>query len=189
MPPRFTRLSSNWVYGGTLAAPMLLILTPLLTRGWPLSQILVWLSLPAYMFHQYEEHDADRFRSFLGKMLGPPDALSVAEVFWINVLGVWGGMAAILWLTLTVNPGWGVVAAWFLLINGAAHIALAIALRRPNPGLWTALALFVPLGTATLVSLAGQASPLHHAAAIAVLLSLHGAILGRVLHNRRRARK
>lgn len=45
MTPRFSRLATSWVYGGTLTAVLLLILTPLLTRGWPLPQILTCLSL------------------------------------------------------------------------------------------------------------------------------------------------
>lgn len=184
MTPRLSRLTTNWVYGGTLAAVLLLILTPLLTRGWPLSETLTFLCLPAYMIHQYEEHDADRFRASIDGMLGIKDALSVAEVFWINILGVWGVMAAILWLTLALDPAWGVMAAWFLVINGAGHIAPALVLRRPNPGLWTALVLFLPLGTALIVSL-HEATLLHHALSIAVILALHAAILLRVARKRR----
>jgi hypothetical protein len=30
---RFDRLSANWVYGGTLAGLVLLVLTPILLRG------------------------------------------------------------------------------------------------------------------------------------------------------------
>lgn len=123
MPHRFTRLSQNWVYGGTLTALVLMFLTPILTLGWPLPEILTFLCLPIYMLHQYEEHDADRFRLFVGQITGTPDALTIADVFWINVIGVWGVMVAILWLTLTVDQGWGVMAAWFLLINGLGHAA------------------------------------------------------------------
>ena len=30
--------------------------------GWSLALLLIWLHLPVYMLHQYEEHDGDRFR-------------------------------------------------------------------------------------------------------------------------------
>jgi hypothetical protein len=49
------RLRDNWVYGGFLAALMLLALTPILESGWPLALLLIWLQLPVYMLHQYEE--------------------------------------------------------------------------------------------------------------------------------------
>ncbi len=53
------RLFDNWVYGGFLAAFILLALTPFLSGGWSLALLLIWLHLPVYMLHQYEEHDAD----------------------------------------------------------------------------------------------------------------------------------
>jgi hypothetical protein len=46
------RLRDNWVYGGFLAALMLLALTPLLASGWSLGLLLIWLQLPFYMLHQ-----------------------------------------------------------------------------------------------------------------------------------------
>ncbi len=64
------RLYDNWVYGGFLAALMLLALTPLLASGWPLPLLLIWLQLPIYMLHQYEEHDDDRFRQVVNTTIG-----------------------------------------------------------------------------------------------------------------------
>lgn len=187
MPPetRLNRLQSHWVYGGALAALLLLALTPILTASWPLPDRLTWLTLPAYMLHQYEEHDADRFRLFVNDLMGGP-ALSTADVFWINILGVWAALAAVLWLTRTTDPGWGVIAAWFLIINGASHLAQAAILRRPNPGVWTAALLFLPLGIALLLT--APATPVQHGFAIATVLILHAAIVLRARLNLRSAR-
>ena len=69
--------------------------------------------------------------------------------------------------------------------DGAGHIASAALMRRPNPGLWTAVALLLPLGTATLVTLSSQATVLQHLVPITTLLALHTAILVRVVQNRR----
>jgi hypothetical protein len=52
------------VYGRVLAAILMLALSPLLPAGWPLPLADPFLLLPAYMVHQYEEHDRDRFRLF-----------------------------------------------------------------------------------------------------------------------------
>ncbi|MBI1170529.1 HXXEE domain-containing protein [bacterium] len=183
---RFDRLSANWVYGGTLAGLVLLALTPVLAAGWGADQLCAFLCLPAYMIHQYEEHDDDRFRRFVGQITGFAEALSKADVFWINVVGVWAVMAAILWASLRLDPGWGAAAGWFLLVNALAHIGQAIALRRPNPGLWTSIVLFVPLGLATVVL--SPARPVQHALAILLVVALHAAILARVAWNRRAAR-
>lgn len=178
------RLQTHWVYGGALAAPVLLALTPTLTQGWPLPDRLAWLALPAYMLHQYEEHDADRFRLFVNDLMRGP-ALSRADVFWINILGVWAVLAAVLWATRTLDPGWAVAAAWFLIVNGAGHLAQAAVLRRANPGVWTAAFLFLPLGTALLVT--RTATPSQHALALAFVLILHAAIVLRTRQNLRAA--
>ena len=38
------RLVDNWVYGGFLAGLLLLVLTPVLARDWPLALTLVFLA-------------------------------------------------------------------------------------------------------------------------------------------------
>ncbi len=122
----FDRLVANWVYGGFLAGLVLLVLTPLFPAGPNGATTLVALALPVYMIHQYEEHDADRFRRFVNLRLGGGhEILTLADVFWINIVGVWALLAADLWLTARVSPGWGVFAAYFLIANAALHIAQA----------------------------------------------------------------
>ena len=64
------RLISYWVYGGVLAGILLLVLAPLLLRGWSTPLAATFLLLPAYMVHQYEEHDQDRFRLFFNETIG-----------------------------------------------------------------------------------------------------------------------
>ena len=150
----FDRLVANWVYGGFLAGLLLLALTPIFAAGWDGATTLVFLALPVYMIHQYEEHDADRFRRFVNKRLGGGrEILTLADVFWINIVGVWVLLAADLWLVGRFAIGWGVFAAYFLLVNAALHIVQAIHLRCYNPGLGTAIALFLPLGFAELATL------------------------------------
>ena len=87
----FDRLYANWVYGGFLAGLLLIGLLPVFSQGWSLAMTLVFLQLPIYMLHQYEEHDADRFRRFVNENLGGgKELLSLFAVFIINILGVWG---------------------------------------------------------------------------------------------------
>ena len=64
------RLVKYWVYGGALAGVLLLLLLPAIGAGWPLVLVLVYLQMPIYMLHQYEEHAGDRFRLWVNNMIG-----------------------------------------------------------------------------------------------------------------------
>jgi hypothetical protein len=168
------RLAAQWVQGGALAGLLLLALTPVVTSGWPTAQALAWAALPAYMLHQWEEHDRDRFRAFVNeKLAGGRQALSLRDVFWINIVGVWAVLALGLWMT-AADPGWAALAGWFLVVNGALHGVQALVLRCYNPGLATGLAVFLPLGSATLV--ASGADITRHAACLVAVLAIHGAV-------------
>lgn len=61
-----TRLFKYRVYGGFLAGIMILALMPLLADGWNTTFTAIFILLPIYMLHQYEEHDGDRFRLACG---------------------------------------------------------------------------------------------------------------------------
>src|SRR5262249_48012725 len=145
------------------------------TTGLPL----VFLSLPVYMLHQYEEHDDDRFRRFVNTHIaGGRDALTVSAVFWINIVGVWAVLTAVIWLTHRVNVGWGAIAAYLVLVNGVIHIVQAFALRCYNPGLATAVVLFLPFGIWTLAAIWSQTTVVQHVVALAVVIALHAGIFG-----------
>lgn len=178
MKATVSRLQANWVYGGALAGLGLLVLTPLLTVAWPLGERLVWLVLPVYMLHQLEEHDGDRFRHFVNATIGGGrEALSVRDVFVINVFGVWGVMVVTLWLMRGLASGWGLIGIYLVLVNAVLHLVQALVMRRANPGLWTALVLFLPLGCWGLAELAPSATLSVHAVSLAAVVALHGAIV------------
>ncbi len=82
----YQRLITYWVYGGALAGVLLVFLTPALASSWTIVATLIFLHLPAYMLHQYEEHDDDRFRRFFNTTIGKGrEVLSLQDVFLINV--------------------------------------------------------------------------------------------------------
>lgn len=181
------RLAQNWVYGGFLAGLALLMLLPLLAKQWTALETLTFAIWPLYMLHQYEEHDADRFRLFLNRQVfGGHEALSTADVFWINIAGVWLFMVIIVWLVHGISAGWAMLAAFLVLVNALAHVGQAVAMRQANPGLYTAILLFVPAGA----WLGWLAWPLASATQLIVSLlavvALHGAIILRVKANVRR---
>lgn len=132
------------------------------------------------MLHQYEEHAKDRFRVFINEKLGGgKQILTPLDVFLINVPGVWGVYAAVFALATTVNIGIGLIAGYTTLINAVVHIAQAVRIRCYNPGLVTAIVLFIPASVWTIWTLAGSGSGFH-LLGIAVGVAIHALIVARV---------
>lgn len=188
-PSALDRLASSWVYGGFLAGFVFLLLLPVFTAGLSPAFLFVVLQLPIYMLHQYEEHDGDRFRHFVNRFVGGGrEVLSTRAVFLINIGGVWLVNVVSIWLAATVGIGFGLIGVYATLVNALVHLGPALATRRYNPGLATAIVLFLPLGGAGawLVTASGQAGLPYHVLGLGVALALHAAIVGYVLSRRRR---
>lgn len=180
------RLCSHWVYGGALAALLMLALSPLLLAGRPAPWAASFLLLPAYMLHQYEEHDDDRFRRFFNRTIGQGhEVLTPPAVFVVNVPVVWGVLAASLYASAAFGPGWALIAVYLVLVNALVHVLHALAYRGYNPGLATAVLVFMPLGAATLLLIdhAGAGTASAHALGIGIAVAIHASI---GLHVRRR---
>ncbi len=175
-------LRDHWLAGAIAGAPLLLALLPLLD-AWPAWLVWVFVQQPAYMLHQIEEHLDDRFRHYVNhRIAGGVEALTPVAVAVINIGGVWAVNAAALTAAGLWHPGLGLVAAYLSLVNALSHIAAAAVQRAYNPGLASAVGLFLPCGGAALVAVAGQPGVAlwHHLAAIAAVLGLHGAIMRHV---------
>lgn len=182
------RLVDNWVYGGFLAGLLLLALTPVLARDWPLALCLVYFAIPVYMLHQFEEHDSDRFHRKINEVFGKgQDVLPPVAIFLINIPVVWG-VNALAFAAANVDLGWGLIALYTLVANCLTHVVQAAVARAYNPGLGTAILLFLPLGvfgsyaviTTTNVTLT------QHLVALAVAIGAHLAIQAYVFSNVRR---
>jgi len=183
----FARLIANWVYGGFLAGLLLLLLTPVLVHSWPASLVTTFLCLPVYMVHQYEEHDNDRFRLFVNQKIGKGRVgLSPLAVFVINVPGVWGLVGMSLALAATMSVGFGLVAVYLVLLNGTIHVVQAVISRGYNPGLGTAIALFLPLGVygVAVIHQAGGGTLLMHTTGAIAAIAIHVAIIVHVMRRR-----
>jgi len=185
------RLVDNWVYGGFLAGLLLLVLTPVLARDWSLALTLVFLALPIYMLHQYEEHDADRFHRKINDLFGKgQDVLPSGAIFVINIPVVWG-VNAVSFALATTDLGWALIALYTLTANAVVHIAQAAVARAYNPGLVTAIVLFLPLGIfgSLEVMRATPVSEMQQVVALLVAIGTHVAIQVYVFFNVRRLRK
>ena len=165
------RLSQNWVYGALPLAIVLFLLVPLIEG----TMTSVYLSLPVYMLHQYEEHDADRFRVAVNEMLGAErKGLDHNAVWVINVVFVWFLLTA-LFLLCQRAPAWGLVAGYLMLITAAVHIIAAARTKTYNPGLITSILFFVPLSLWIFASVSGSLP--EHLASATLIIGLHAGIV------------
>ena len=178
------RLVANWVYGGFLAGLLLLLLAPVFMRTSPAPLVSTFLCLPIYMLHQYEEHDNDRFRHFVNQKMGRGrDVLTPLAVFVINVPGVWGTTGISLALATTLGVGFGLIALYLVVLNGLIHVIDAVISRAYNPGLGTAIALFLPLGLYGIAAIqrAGCGSVSMHVVGALTAIGIHVAIIIHVM--------
>jgi hypothetical protein len=176
----------QWPYAALFSAGFLGVLAPLVFRyaGTPLG--LVYLQLPIYMLHQYEEHAGDRFRQWVNNMVGHGrEVLTPIATFWINSLLVWLLDLVALYLACFVDLSLGLIAIYLPLLNACGHIVPAIAKRQSNPGLLTSIFLFLPVGvfSAYQVSRAAGSSLQDHLLALGVAIAVHAVI---IVHVRRR---
>ena len=178
-------LVDHWVPGALFMGVVLLALTPLLAMSWELPLLLIFLHLPGYMVHQVEEHWGDRFRTYINeKVFGGVEALTPGGVLWINLPGVWGVNIVALYLAYFYDAGWALAAPYLMLVNAFAHLVNAMQTQEYNPGLATAVLIFLPLGLVSLYMAGG--APLQHGIGVAVALAIH-ALIG-IRANRRAAR-
>ena len=175
----------DWFYPRWPAASLsmgivLLLLAPALAPTWSLALLLIYLQLPIYLLHQMEEHVDDRFRTFVNqRVFGGAEALTPMAILVINLPGVWGLSLVCLYAAVFGGLGWGLTAVYLVVINGVTHVAAAVASRAYNPGLWTSIALFLPVGGFALWVVSGVSgvTALHHAVGFAIALAIHVAIV------------
>ncbi len=130
---------------------LLLLLCPFVRNGVSLEAFLVFLLLPVYMIHQYEEHGHGEFKAFVtGVVGGGLEVLTDRAIFWINVLAVWFAGLLLLYLTAFVRGEFALFAGYLTAFNGLLHVVVGGVFRRYNPGVLTSLFLFLPLGIYTI---------------------------------------
>jgi len=182
-------LADHWVAGAGFMAAALLAATPLLAVLAPLPLLLLFLHSPGYMIHQIEEHTGDRFRRFANaRVFGGREGLSTPAVLVINVGAVWLINLAALYAALAWGAGYGLVAPYAMLVNALTHLGARVRLGVYNPGLATAVVLFLPLSLATLVVIGTEPEVgwRFHAAGLAGAVLLHLAIVAHVALRLRR---
>ncbi|MEW6255885.1 MAG: HXXEE domain-containing protein [Pseudomonadota bacterium] len=175
-----TWLQTHWVAGALFMAGLQLLLVPFFAADHAL--LMVFLASPLYMLHQLEEHWGDRFRSYVNKtVFGGVEALTVADVLWVNLPGVWGLNILSLYAAGAFGVGWGLSAAYLILLNGIAHVGMAAHFRGYNPGLVTGAFCFIPFAIISFLVI--PATPVQHFVGLAVSIVIHASIVVLVKRN------
>jgi hypothetical protein len=118
-------------------------------------------------------------------MFGGVEALTVADVLWLNLVGIWGGNLAALAAAYAVGPGFGLAAPSLMLVNAISQIAASARTQEYNPGLLTSLLLFLPLSTISFYLV--PASMAQHALGLDLAIGFHIAIIRHTLGRTDRA--
>lgn len=126
-----------------------------------------------------EQHAGDRFRKFFNGMFGGREALTTMATFWINSLGVWVVDLTALYLAVFVDISFPLVAIYLPLLNSIGHVVPALLKRHYNPGLITAVLLFIPcrVGSLYWIHRAAPQTWQAHALGIALAFAIHAAII------------
>jgi uncharacterized protein with HXXEE motif len=132
---------------------------------------LLWLFVPAYGVHLVEEWFAG-FPTWVASVFGRP--LPTAAFFTINAVAMVLALVGIRAAVRTERYGWiGIAIATVFLINAMSHLAGSLLTGSYSPGLFTAVALYVPLASLTMIRAVDQAPRGQ---------LLHGAIAGALVH-------
>jgi len=190
-----------WPWIGLVIAVGLLILlfATNLLRGAPTSprwRDLRWLSFLAvavYVLHNVEEYGVaangvpHAFPNALCEALGQPDypMCGIPHVFFlfVNLPLVWIAAPAAALLSrrfpLAGLTLWGVIG-----VNAVVHIAPAVVRREYDPGLLSAVILFVPLGVVAFTAAFGRHGPYRRSAALLLLavgMLMHAVLAGSLI--------
>ncbi|MGD1927199.1 MAG: HXXEE domain-containing protein [Paracoccaceae bacterium] len=157
-------LLAHWMKLGTFMAPFLLFVALAVQPRMPLERNLRLLSLLlllAYIAHQFEEHWIDlygntyAFKPYVNQLVSDAlagdmkgaEPLTDAGVFVINTSLVWLVAALAIWRAPDhVFPMLCLTA--IVLVNAISHILAGVLRSAYNPGLLTAVLIFLPLAIA-----------------------------------------
>jgi hypothetical protein len=173
----------NWPNSTPFLAVYLTVLLVLFVMERNFALFLIWLQLPIYFFHEFEEYILPGgFLAFFNtKMLGSPKPefpLDEVGSFWINVPIIFIAFPLSAILATQFGLIFGIWTAYFSVINSVAHVVMFIK-HRYNPGFIVSLLINIPIGIFTIWYFAAHhlISVSAHITGLLIGLAVQGAIM------------
>ena len=151
---RFRAVIKNWPKTTLTSAVYLTILLILFVMKQNFALFLIWVQLPVYFFHEFEEYILPGgFLAFFNtKILGsknPEFPLDEKRSFWINVPIIFIAFPISAILATQFSLSFGIWTVYFSVFNSFSHVVMFFK-HRYNPGFWVSLLINIPVGVFTI---------------------------------------
>lgn len=152
---------------------------------------LIWMQLPIYLLHQFEEHNWSGFKNYVNRTVFKADEgnfpLNNKIIFWVNIPIIWIVMPVFSALAGS-NIFFGLWIPYFAVLNSLTHVIVSLKNKEYNPGLLVSLILGIPVGVYTLITFYSyiQVPILVSIISILVAVVLHLLVFGYILMNYRK---
>jgi hypothetical protein len=147
-------LYKNWAILCIILSIIVTIIILLFVKTNNIILFLIWIQIPIYLLHQFEEHSwPGGFKRFVNKEIFNVEngeyPLNDRTIFWINIPIIWILMPIFAALSFN-NLYFGLWIPIFALFNSLTHVIGAIVKRKYNPGLFVSVVLGIPVAIYTL---------------------------------------
>lgn len=147
-------LYTNWAKLSLFLAVIAAVLIYIFIKPENFLLFLIWLQLPIYLLHQFEEHNWNGFKNYVNrnvfKVKEGDFPLNDKIIFWVNI--------PIIWILIPISSGlsfanimFGLWIPYFAVFNSLSHVIISVRNREYNPGLLISLILGIPVGIYALI--------------------------------------
>ncbi len=147
-------LYNNWAKLCLFLAIIVTILIYIFITPDNLLLFLIWIQLPIYLLHQFEEHTWNGFKNYVNrsvfKVKDGDFPLNNKIIFWVNIPLIWVLIPIFSGLS-SVNIMFGLWIPYVAVFNSLTHVIVSVRNREYNPGLLVSLILGIPAGIYTLI--------------------------------------
>jgi hypothetical protein len=145
---------NNWAKLSLFLAIIVTVLIYIFIKPDNLLLFLIWIQLPIYLLHQFEEHNWNGFKNYVNrnvfKVKEDDFPLNDKIIFWVNIPVVWILIPIFAGLS-SVNIMFGLWIPYFAVFNSLTHVIVSIRNQEYNPGLIVSLILGIPVGIYALI--------------------------------------
>ncbi len=169
---------NNWAKLSVFLAIIVTLIIYFFIKPYNIVLFLIWIQLPIYLLHQFEEHNWNGFKNYVNrsvfKVIEGDYPLNNKIIFWVNIPIVWI-LIPIFAVLSTLNIMLGLWIPYFAVFNSLSHVIFSIRNREYNPGLIVSLMLGIPVGIYALIVFYSLIS-------VPVIISILSIFFGILLH-------